>query len=231
VSDHDDPPDFGVPDLDRRGEWLRRVFPNLREPLLSETARRLQFVRVAAGTAVIRQGEMADAVYIIVKGRASVVREDRTGTQAMAATLGPGQFFGEMALLAGEDRNASVYAATDLDVLRLDADGVRRVVDGDLGSTRSTRIDGDSDPVALPPLAHHDTWVRNVRSACHALVASHHAVRSIDLLGQPIEDEGPATLLQLTDLARRTASEYGIEVSVSQVGGRPVLHLSTSRYV
>jgi hypothetical protein len=93
------------------------------------------------------------------------------------------------------------------------------------------RIGGSSNQGALPRLPHHDVWVRAVRSACHALVASHHAVRSIDLLGGPIGEESSTDLPRLTDLARRTASEYGIEASVSQVGRRPVLHLSTSRYV
>jgi hypothetical protein len=62
-------------------------------------------------------------------------------------------------------------------------------------------------------------------------VASHRAVHSIDVLGRPIRDDDPGNLLRLTELARQTASEYGIEVRVSQIGQRPVLHLMTNRWI
>ena len=140
------------------------------------------------------------------------------------ASLGPGQFFGEMALLAGETRSASVVAETDLDVLILDHEGLSQVIERDRSSTSVT--DGVR-VAAWPTVESQETWQRTFRSACHALVASHHAVRSIDVLGHPVDDGEPAGLLRLTDLARRTAAEYGIEVRVSQVGQRPVLHFST----
>jgi hypothetical protein len=79
-----------------------------------------------------------------------------------------------------------------------------------------------------PPVASQDPWPRTIRSACHALVASHRVVHSIDVLGRPIKDDDPGNLLRLTELAQQTASEYGIEVRVSQIGQRPVLHLMTS---
>jgi len=212
------------PDQRTNGDWLRRVFPTLREPLLSQTASRLQPEQFSAGTLIIRQGEAADALFIIVKGRARVVREDRSGTPLPVARLGAGQFFGEMALLAGESRSASVVAETDLDVLMLDRAGLAQVMGGDatLACLASTTIDGDG--TTWPAAKARDTWQRTFRSACHALVASHHAVRSIDVLGHPIDDDEPASLLRLTELARRTASEYGVEVRVSHVGQRPVLH-------
>lgn len=221
--------DNDPPDQRTSGEWLRQVFPTLREPLLSQTASQLQHEHFAAGTVIIRQGEEADALFIIVKGRARVVREDRSGTHVPVATLGAGQFFGEMALLAGGSRSASVVAESDLDVLILDRDGLRGVIaQGPEQAPLAPLSDGRSGN-GLPTVAHQDEWLRAVRSACHALVTSHHTVRSIDVLGRPDDNDQPASLLRLTDLARRVASEYGIEVSVSHVGRRPVLHLSTSR--
>lgn len=222
MSDESEPPDQRS-----RREWLRRAFPNLREPLLSETVGRLQFIHVPAGSAVVRQGDDADALYIIVSGQVSVLRMDGQAGQVAIATLGPGQFFGEMALLAGESRSASVYAETDLKALRLDREGFRRIVEKDSGPARSSTIADRQAAAPASPARQQDPWLRTVRSACHALVASHHAVHSIDVLGRPVEDDGPSTLLRLAELARRTASEYGVEVRVSQVGERPLLHLMT----
>jgi hypothetical protein len=79
-----------------------------------------------------------------------------------------------------------------------------------------------------PAVASQDPWLRTIRSACHALVASHRVVHSVDVLGRPIRDDDPGKLLRLTELAQQTASEYGVEVRVTQIGQRPVLHLMTS---
>jgi drug/metabolite transporter (DMT)-like permease len=66
---------------------------------------------VPAGGSVLRQGTPADAFFLIERGRASVNRDDHH-----VAELGPGDFFGELALLRGGERTASVEAATDLRV-------------------------------------------------------------------------------------------------------------------
>lgn len=152
------------------------------------------------------------------------MREERPGQQRPVASLGSGQFFGEMALLTGKQRSASVVAETDLDVLTLDREALRQVVERDADTAGSlSTVDGPPAATRLRA-ARHDAWLRTVRSPCHALLASRHAVRSIDVLGRPIHDDDPANLLRLTELARRTASEYGIEVRISHVGERPVLH-------
>jgi drug/metabolite transporter (DMT)-like permease len=68
-------------------------------------------VELPAGSGVVRQGAPADAFFVIERGRASVARDDRP-----LAELGAGDFFGELALLRGGARTASVVAATDLRV-------------------------------------------------------------------------------------------------------------------
>jgi NADH dehydrogenase len=71
-----------------------------------------------AGDDVFRQGDLGDRLYIIVKGAVDVVREDERG-ETVLARLGPGEYFGEMALLQRTTRNATVRAAETTDLLSL----------------------------------------------------------------------------------------------------------------
>jgi NADH dehydrogenase len=70
------------------------------------------------GQNVFQQGELGDRLFIILSGEAEVVREDG-GRETVLARLGPGQFFGEMALVHQTTRNATVRCAKTLDVLSL----------------------------------------------------------------------------------------------------------------
>jgi drug/metabolite transporter (DMT)-like permease len=74
-------------------------------------ARLAATVEVPAGQPVLRQGAPADAFFVIRRGQAHVERDDRH-----VADLGPGDFFGELALLEGGGRTASVVASTDMRV-------------------------------------------------------------------------------------------------------------------
>src|SRR5215207_4692740 len=109
-------------------EWLRKAFPHLAEPALSETQRHVRPLRFRAGETVVREGDSADRFYIIKQGDVTVTRRDETGRDAVLATLGPGQFFGEMGLLADTPRTASVHAKTELEVLALDRETFRRAL-------------------------------------------------------------------------------------------------------
>jgi small-conductance mechanosensitive channel/CRP-like cAMP-binding protein len=95
------------------------VFAPLADDERANLAERLRRAPFAAGEAITREGEQDDGLYIIVDGKAEVRIGDGDGTRTIA-TLGPGQFFGEMALLTGEVRSATVVALTDLDCYRLD---------------------------------------------------------------------------------------------------------------
>ena len=68
------------------------------------------------GDNVFRQGDLGDSVYIIEKGECQVFREDQDRPE-LIATLGCGQYFGEMALLSDRTRNATIRACTAMDVL------------------------------------------------------------------------------------------------------------------
>ncbi|MEO5717666.1 MAG: peptidase domain-containing ABC transporter [Chthoniobacterales bacterium] len=72
------------------------------------------------GDLLVRQGEPADAFYILLSGRARVVKADQNGNEIVLATLKPGDSFGEAALSEGGTRNATVRCSTAVEALRLD---------------------------------------------------------------------------------------------------------------
>lgn len=63
-----------------------------------------------AGVTVCRQGDRSDFMCLLFRGRASVVKTDLHQQQKEIASIGPGQTVGEMALIDGEPRSASVIA-------------------------------------------------------------------------------------------------------------------------
>jgi CRP-like cAMP-binding protein len=68
-------------------------------------------------------------MYLLVKGRAEVRLALEGGSPSSAlAELGEGQFFGEMGLMTGDPRSASVTAISDVTCLRLDKDDFREVL-------------------------------------------------------------------------------------------------------
>jgi NADH dehydrogenase len=70
------------------------------------------------GEAVVREGDVGDKLYVIKSGRVEVMRPDPDGEERRVAELGPGDYFGEIALMdTGGRRNATVRALTPLDVL------------------------------------------------------------------------------------------------------------------
>jgi eukaryotic-like serine/threonine-protein kinase len=72
-----------------------------------------------AGELIIREGEAGDAAYIIVSGKCRAFRQTEGGEETLT-TMGPGDVFGEMALLLDEPRAASVQAEEPVTLLVLD---------------------------------------------------------------------------------------------------------------
>ena len=99
-------------------------FKGLASQELDRIAARLQTKRVAAGADVVRAGDPGDRYYLIREGTASVRLPD--GTQVR--TLGPGDGFGELALLFGGARTATVTAVSDLVLATLARSDFARLV-------------------------------------------------------------------------------------------------------
>lgn len=89
----------------------------------------LEDVSFPPKTTIVKQGDPGDIFYIIVEGEARVmkVEEDSEGPQQVG-TLGPSDYFGEIALLTNRPRAASVIAVTSLKCVKLDRDRFNRVL-------------------------------------------------------------------------------------------------------
>jgi CRP-like cAMP-binding protein len=85
----------------------------------------LSVKRLVAGEAVITEGETGTDFYVVGSGRLSVKRRDEKGEQVVLGHLGEGEFFGEMAMLSGAPRSATVEALETAEVLVLSAEVLR----------------------------------------------------------------------------------------------------------
>jgi uncharacterized membrane protein len=89
-----------------------------------ELSQQLDTVRFPAGQTLFHYGEPGDSLYVICRGTAEVFLKNDTGTRIVLETAGPGDVFGELSLLDGGPRTASVLATQDLEALRLDRAGL-----------------------------------------------------------------------------------------------------------
>lgn len=112
--------DVAVHEALRLAEFLRKcpLFAEQPPAMLAEFAERMKRETFAPGAAIIRQGEVGDKFYVIESGMVEVTGE-KDGGPFKGVTLGPGDFFGEVALLTGAPRNATVTAREPVSVLTL----------------------------------------------------------------------------------------------------------------
>ena len=90
----------------------------------------LQTMRLEPGDVVVRQGGPADKFFIVAEGELEIVRVGEEPER-----LGPGQFFGEMAIIHDTPRRATVRATKPATLLALDRDTFREVVGHAIGTT------------------------------------------------------------------------------------------------
>jgi thioredoxin reductase (NADPH) len=107
---------------------MRRTFPEVPSETLEREVERMKVRRFLSGQTIIREGEPAESFFILTKGAASVRRTGPDGEREIS-TLKPGDFFGEVGLLSGTVRNATVRATAPTEVLELDAEGFRDLVE------------------------------------------------------------------------------------------------------
>lgn len=81
-----------------------------------------------AGTRVFHEGDRSDACYIVASGSFRVTREHSDGRAITLATLGPGEVFGELAMLDHDVRSASAEALDEGELLALPASEVRALL-------------------------------------------------------------------------------------------------------
>ncbi len=114
----------------RREEVLSRVdlFARLSTEQRHEMARATTIRTYGNGEPVVRQGEAGDSMFVVASGHVDVVIEPE---RQIVAGIDAGGYFGEMSLLSGAPRTATVLAVGDTAVLELDADVFRRLAADD----------------------------------------------------------------------------------------------------
>lgn len=86
-------------------------------------------VTVPPGTKVVRQGEAPEFFYVIQSGRLLVYRETQDGIRTVLTELGAGAYFGEVALVTGQPRTASVEAVEESSLVQVSKEEFDRVLD------------------------------------------------------------------------------------------------------
>jgi CRP/FNR family cyclic AMP-dependent transcriptional regulator len=81
-------------------------------------------LNIKAGTVLMREGQIGRELFLIIDGTADVSRNAE-----VVATIGPGDFVGELAVIAHSARNATVTARTELDVLVMTSSALSQLLD------------------------------------------------------------------------------------------------------
>ena len=107
-------------------DFLKALSPEALDELASSVHTRTYLPKEA----IVRQGDPGDEFFIVCSGEAKVLL-DANGKETQVATLKEGQFFGEMALLTGEPRSATVCAITQMAVLVVSKSAMGKVFTAD----------------------------------------------------------------------------------------------------
>ena len=107
-------------------EILKNIpfFAELSDEDLQAVIDNIQMQYFAADHVIFEQGDIGDMMYIIKRGQVQVLRDN-----TILATLSDGQFFGEMALVSDEPRNATIKTITDLEALILKKEDFRHLLE------------------------------------------------------------------------------------------------------
>lgn len=93
---------------------------------IASLADRGRIRRFPRSCVLMRQGDFADAMYVIRQGVVDVIQTDELGVRKHVALLGEGEVVGEMGLLSGNPRSATVVAVNDVVAVRIAREDVLR---------------------------------------------------------------------------------------------------------
>ena len=133
------------------------VFRALDAEKIDRLARKLRMAIFGPGEVILRQGDPGDSLYVVRSGQVAV-RLDTRGGHREIATLVPGQFFGEMSLMTGENRSATIVAKSDVECYIVDKDAFQQILEekpelagviSEILTRRQITLDGSMTPVGL----------------------------------------------------------------------------------
>lgn len=106
------------------------IFENLEEAELQKMASEMRRIQLKPGEVLFRRNDEGESLFILIEGLLHVrVDLDQSGLEQTVGQLSPGEFFGEMALLTGEPRSATVQAHTAAVAYEIDRPTIIRLVE------------------------------------------------------------------------------------------------------
>lgn len=92
---------------------------------LAQVAIRKKFLR---NTVLLSEGDITDSLYVIVSGKVKTIINDENGREIILSISGPGEYFGEMALIDGEPRSATIVTREPCQFLIFSKEDLREVL-------------------------------------------------------------------------------------------------------
>lgn len=111
-------------------EFLRTVplFASMSAPQLRDLEGHLQWLYLPGGRQLMKQGDEPDGLYIVIGGRLRYEVADESGRVLRRGDFGRGDIVGELALVTGEARSATVHALRDCELVKLTQSAVKRML-------------------------------------------------------------------------------------------------------
>jgi CRP-like cAMP-binding protein len=107
-----------------------KLFSSFEREALMEILASTELRSFDEGDIVVTEGEGGSSLFLIVDGKVKVFTRTETGSNVPLAELGPGDFFGEVSLLTGKPRTATITASTEVNAIELDRANLDRIVEG-----------------------------------------------------------------------------------------------------
>lgn len=152
-------------------------------------------VHLSEGTTVFRQGDPGGSLYVIRAGKVRVIKEAH-GRQRVVTTLGPGDFFGEMAVVTGRPRSATVEVVEDAELLKVPADKLQEMI-------------LDAGEVAIRLIRHLALRLENANRFIDVLLEDDVSARVILEIQEMLQGAGGSSAPDITD--GELALKLGIE--------------------
>jgi CRP-like cAMP-binding protein len=115
--------------LDSEVELIRRLplFAKIDLPMLKLLCFSSERLTFNEGQVLFREGDSADAAYILIEGHVSIIRPTSSGP-VVVGTLGPSEIVGEIAIFSDVTRTATITATTRVDALRIAKEQMMSIV-------------------------------------------------------------------------------------------------------
>jgi len=105
------------------------IFKMVTDDVLADIAIKASTRKIVKDEVLMRKGEQGDSLFMIHEGWVKIVTEDSKGDELILNQCGPGETIGEMALLDGSPRSATVIALSDAEVLELKKDVFEEILE------------------------------------------------------------------------------------------------------